>query len=104
MERGEMMKHLVTIFLIILVITVSCGAVWGQENLREKEIAVAGTIPIQWGSLQYVLPGPKDYQMRLFFEDNKGNIRIVTLSNVEAMGPDVYTVVWGNVPVIRRSK
>lgn len=99
------MKQLAKIlFMIIAIMAVSYGVVWAQDSMKEKEIAVAGTIPAQWGSLQFVLPGPKDYQMRLFFEDSKGNIRMVTLSNVEAMGPDVYTVVWGNVPVIRRSK
>lgn len=91
--------------IIAMVIVLSCGAVYGQDNsLKEKEIGIAGAVPAQWGSLKFVLPGPKDYQMRLFFEDSKGTIRIVTLSNVEAMGPDVYTVVWGNVPVIKRSR
>ncbi len=90
---------------IALALVLSYGPVYGQDNsLREKEIAIAGAVPAEWGSLKVVLPGPKEYQMRLFFEDSRGNIRMVTLSNVEAMGPDVYTVVWGNVPVIRRSR
>jgi len=99
------MKKFISALIIAAVVLFSFGIVYGQESsLKEKEIAVAGAVPAQWGSLKYVLPGPKEYQMRLFFEDSHGNIRIVTLSNVEAMGPDVYTVVWGNVPVIRRSK
>lgn len=90
--------------IVVLALALFCAPVYGQDSLKEKEIAIAGSVPADWGTLKFVLPGPKEYQMRLFFEDSRGNIRMVTLSNVEAMGPDVYTVVWGNVPVIKRSK
>jgi len=99
------MKLIIGALIIMLVVMLSFGSVCAQESsLKEKEIGIAGSVPAEWGSLKFVVPGPKDYQMRLFFEDSKGTIRIVTLSNVEAMGPDVYTVVWGNVPVIKRSR
>lgn len=99
------MKKFFGSMFALLTLVLFYGPVYGQDNsLKEKEIAIAGTVPAEWGSLKVVLPGPKEYQMRLFFEDNRGTIRMVTLSNVEAMGPDVYTVVWGNVPVIRRSR
>lgn len=100
------MKKFFSALVVLLVLTLTSGAAFsqGETKLNEKEIAVAGSVPSSWGSLTFVMPGPKENQMRLFFEDERGVVRIVNLSNVEAMGPDIYTLTWGNVLVIKRSK
>jgi hypothetical protein len=89
--------------IIALAVVLSSGAAYGEDT--PKEFIVKGTIPAVWGTLRSVTSAGVTYNKELFFEDDKGTVRVVTLRK-DLRGDDKWTVLGegDGVPVIKRSK
>lgn len=93
------MKRFIKGLIIALVIVLSYGFVYGQDE--PLQVIAKGIVPAEWGSLRFVLPKSAN-TMQLFFEDVRGIIRIVTIT--EMTSPKDQWMIIGNVPAIYRGK
>jgi len=73
------MKRFIRGLIIALVIVLSYGVVYGQDE--PLQVIAKGIVPSEWGSLKFVLPKSAN-TMQLFFEDVRGIIRIVTITEM----------------------
>ena len=93
--------------IIALVVVLSSGAVYSQDQPRE--IIAEGIVPEEWGTLRGVIavPGsvnvavPGGGDARLFFEDSDGTVRTVVLFPSREK-PRLF--IEGGAIVIKRSR
>ena len=90
--------------VIVLAVVLSSGAVYGQDKLTEEK--VIGTVPVVWGNLRSAVLGDSSTfktTWQLFFEDSKGDIRVVTLVS-QISGQTVISKLYTDPLIIKRSK
>ena len=89
-------RHLVP--LIILLAPLGCAKIpkpppGAPGELESEKLVLADTLPLAWGKLVSVTPGT--VVDRLWFENDAGEIRIVTYNHDQQR-------FWSMAPVIRR--
>ena len=94
------MKRCVRMLVVLLVVVLSAGAVYGQKL---DEVTVKGTIPTEWGNLRSVVV-LNTGTYRLFFEDSKGTIRttVYALEDKTDMSAPAVWVVRGAAVIKRK--
>jgi hypothetical protein len=104
-KETRMMKRFFGGVIIALVVVLSSGAVYGQDKLTEEK--VIGTVPVVWGNLRSAVLGEGSSTFKttwqLFFEDSKGDIRVVTLVS-QISGQTVISKLYTDPLIIKRSK
>ena len=88
--------------LIALAIVLSASAAQGQN--KPKEVMAEGSVPAGWGTLRGMMAGSSNWETRLFFEDSKGTVRMVTLSCEGELDCSVTPAKGSVAVVIKRSK
>lgn len=98
------MKRFFGAVIIALAVIISSGAVYGQDKLTEEP--VIGTIPASWGNLRSAVLGDSSTfktTRQFFFEDSKGDIRVVTLVS-QVSGKTVISKLYTDPLIIKRNK
>lgn len=89
-----------SLFLGILLLPLSCTPLPGSSQVAGEaaaftELPSADEVPIEWGSLVSVTPGPLGEESLMWFQDDAGTIRLVGYDfNAQRL--------WERAVVIRR--